>query len=471
MAELVDALDLGSSGEKPWGFKSLYSQGLSMLVYIETLGCQMNELDSELIKQQLKKRLYGFTSKAEEADIILINTCSVRELSEQKALSRLGYFRTLKELNNNLIIGVIGCMAERRKEAIFSNYPYINLLVGPSKIYEIPILLDNLVNDRYLKQVALGDKNLGGHELKLGQIDIERATNCDNKKKMYVRITSGCNKFCSYCIIPRTRGLEVYRNEKSILQEVSDLVSQGVIEITLLGQTVNHYPNFYSLLKKIHDYNQNLKRLRFMTNYPRDISDELLDVMASSSRICKYLHVPIQSGSNMVLKNMNRGYTRESYLDLIRKARFKMPGISIVGDMIVGFPGETDKDFEESMSLVEEVKYRQLYIFKYSARPDTVSFRKMIDDVSLDDKQSRHSRLSVLQQKISLDYLQLQLGKSVQVFVEGAVNSKKYISNRLIGRTDGNDTVLFRGSRDLIGKIVHVRVNYANSYILGGNLE
>ncbi|QQG34895.1 MAG: tRNA (N6-isopentenyl adenosine(37)-C2)-methylthiotransferase MiaB [Deltaproteobacteria bacterium] len=430
----------------------------------------MNELDSELVKQQLKNNSYKFVEEDKSADIILVNTCSVRDLSEQKVLSRLGYFKLLKDMKPQLIIGIIGCMAERKKEILIA-YPQIDLLVGPNRLYEISTLLKNIIGiSKRTKQVSLFNIDRKDSSLELlERMDLERLQDIENRKQAYVRITRGCNKFCSYCVIPKTRGFEIHRNKDAILYEIKALVEAGVVEITLLGQTVNHYPEFHALLKDIHDRFPKLERLRFMTNYPRDISDDILDVMRNSSRICKYLHIPAQSGSNKILKLMNRGYTREHYLALIRKARSKMPDISIVGDMIVGFPGETQEDFEQSLSLIEEVQYQNLYIFKYSPRPDTVSFRKMIEDVSSKEKQIRHFKMLSLQQQISLKHLKNQLGKIVVILVEKALNAKLYMSARLIGRTEGNDVVIFQGSRDLIGKIVNIRIEYITSYILGGS--
>lgn len=434
----------------------------------------MNILDSELIHNQLVSLGYEFVDKAEKANLVLFNTCSVRDLSEQKVLSRLGILKLRKDQGEKLTVGVLGCMAERTNTDILEKNPHIDLLVGPSRLGEIGGLLQNLREDKIERQIALSDfrsrkgKNADYEPMdSLEALDTARPSGAKAlANQAYIRITRGCNKFCSFCVVPRTRGPEVHRSFESILAEAKSLVASGVLEITLLGQTINHYPDFARLLKEIHDQNPSLKRLRFMTSYPRDFTDEALDVMANSERICKYLHIPAQSGSDAVLKRMNRGYTREQYLDLIHRARARMPDISIVGDMIVGFPGETEEDFEASLSLIREVRYHNIFVFKYSPRPGTVADKREIDGIPTDIKKSRNNRMLTCQKEFSLGEHRKAIGRQVNVFVEGHAK----IGSKLLARTQGDQIVVFDGPDSLIGQLVDVQITQASALSLTGEL-
>jgi tRNA-2-methylthio-N6-dimethylallyladenosine synthase len=432
----------------------------------------MNILDSELIQNQLMSQGYEFVDQAEKANVVLYNTCSVRDLSEQKVLSRLGIDKKRKEQGEDLTVGVLGCMAERTNTDILEKNPHIDLLVGPSRLGEIGSLLKNLREDKIDRQIALSDfRTRKGKSLEhepmdsLEALDAARLTGSKlAKSQAYIRITRGCNKFCSFCVVPRTRGPEAHRSFDSILTEAKSLVDSGVIEITLLGQTINHYPEFAKLLREIHDQNPALKRLRFMTSYPRDFTDEALDVMASSERICKYLHIPAQSGSDAVLRRMNRGYTREQYMDLIRRARARMPDISIVGDMIVGFPGETDEDFEASLSLIREVRYQNIFVFKYSPRPGTVADKRETDDIPMEIKKARNNRMLEVQREVSLAEHERVIGSQVRVLVEGHAKT----GSKLSARTEGDQIVLLDGPESLIGQLVDVRIVKASALSLTG---
>ncbi len=432
----------------------------------------MNILDSELIQNQLLSSGYEFVDQAEKANIVLYNTCSVRDLSEQKVLSRLGVLKKRKDQGEKLVVGLLGCMAERTNTDILEKNPHIDLLVGPSRLGEIGGLLHNLRGER---KIALSDfRTRKGKSLEhepmdsLEALDAARLTGSKAlKSQAYIRITRGCNKFCSFCVVPRTRGPEVHRSFESILNEAKSLVDSGVLEITLLGQTINHYPEFAKLLREIHDQNPGLKRLRFMTSYPRDFTDEALDVMASSERICKYLHIPAQSGSDQILRRMNRGYTREQYLDLIRRARERMPNISIVGDMIVGFPGETEEDFEASLSLIREVRYQNIFVFKYSPRPGTVADKRELDDIPMEIKKLRNNRMLECQNEVSLAEHQKAIGSRLSVLVEGYAK----IGSKLQARTQGDQIVLLEGPISLIGQLVEVQITQASALSLTGMLS
>ena len=466
-------------------------------VFIETFGCQMNILDSELVQGQLTALGYDFVKNPDDANIVLFNTCSVRDLSEQKILSRLGIMKQRKDKGEDVVVGVLGCMAERANTDILKKNPHIDLLVGPSKLDQIPSLLEGLRGTQKVgTQVALshfrdrkGKASLEAQMDSLEALDSSRfLTGAEAKSQAYIRITRGCNKFCSFCVVPRTRGPESHRSADSIVDEAKSLVEKGILEITLLGQTINHYAyvdeagkttSFAELLRRVHDEVPNLKRLRFLTSYPRDFSDETLDVMASSPRICKYLHIPAQSGSDSVLKRMNRGYTREIYMSLIERARKRMPDINIIGDMIVGFPGETEEDFEASLSLLREVRYKNVFVFKYSPRPGTVADRNEADDISKQVKEERNQRMLEVQREVSFNHHQSMLGQTLDVIVEGlakidpdpTVVSLGSSKVRLASRTEGDHIVSLTGPKDLIGKMVKVKITQATSLSLSGELS
>ena len=411
-------------------------------VYIETFGCQMNELDSELVCGQLRALGYGFTTDSSRADVVLYNTCSVREHAEQKVWSRLGELRERKLTQPNLVVGVLGCMAERDGEDLMRRMPVVDVMCGPGELDKLPTLLDNAVRTRAsllaelpehlnatdvsARQVALQGNTsrrsatLAAAADTLELLDLSRsispiAAGDDDhtaaRRTAYVRITRGCNKFCTYCVVPFTRGAEIHRPPDHIVDECKRLADAGVIEITLLGQTVNHYrfehgasvtvggvvqpqkgrtyagghrrdpfageatTTFADLLARIHDEVPSIQRLRFVTSYPRDFGDDVLEVIRDHPRLCRYLHVPAQSGSDRILKLMNRGYTAAEYTEFLDRARaiLDQPEIGrplmLSGDFIVGFPTETDEDFEATIALVERARYKSAFIFKYSPRP------------------------------------------------------------------------------------------------------
>ena len=435
-------------------------------VYLETFGCQMNELDSELVRGHLESLGYEFTSDQDAADILLYNTCSVREHAESKVYSRIGRVGARKKNGAEVILGVIGCMAERDGVDMLRRHPQVDLLCGPGELDKLPALIDNIAKVELPPQetrVALAGNtsrrtaalSAAGDDLEL--LDRNRAfdpdRNAANRRSAYVRITRGCNKFCTYCVVPYTRGAEVHRPPADIIEECKQLADQGVTEITLLGQTVNHYrythgmalshegvevpqvgpglkafrettaltsetTTFADLLASLHDAVPSVERLRFLTSYPRDFSDEALKVMASHPRICPYLHVPAQSGSNRILKLMNRGYTLEEYLDFVDRAFEIVPDLSLAGDIIVGFPTETDEDFELTKALLRRVPFKNNYIFKYSARPGTTAIDRFADDVPTEVKKLRNNELLALQAEISGAVHKKWIGREVDVFFE-----------------------------------------------------
>lgn len=573
---------------------------MSRSVFLETFGCQMNELDSELVAGQLRTLGYRFTPDPDAADVVLYNTCSVREHAEQKVWSRLGELAIRKKSEPALVVGVLGCMAERDGADLIRRMPVVDILCGPAELDKLPSLLDNAVRTREslladspregagsgltpdprikllaetsARQVALQGSasrrsaTLAAAADNLELLDLSRAISPvdpglpgrENPSSAYVRITRGCNKFCTYCVVPFTRGAEVHRPPDHIVDECKRLADAGVIEITLLGQTVNHYrfehgasvtvngitqpqkgrsygggagghrrdpfaststTTFADLLARIHDEVPAIQRLRFVTSYPRDFGDDVLEVIRDHPRICRYLHIPAQSGSDRILKMMNRGYTVAEYTEFLDRARAHLhqPEIgrplTIAGDIIVGFPTETDDDFAATVSLVERARYKNCFIFKYSPRPGTTAYDKLEDDVPDAVKRRRNNELLAIQGRISDELSREQVGKTLGVFVEGL--SRKELKKQaprpangaialtiggratehggsacaidqettfepptpsgpvqMSGRTDGDLIVFFdappRDAESLIGRILPVRIDRADGLSLHG---
>ena len=421
-----------------------------MRVYLETFGCQMNELDSELVRGQLGALGYEFVEHDADAQVVLYNTCSVRELAEQKALSRVGIVGQRKKAGERIILGILGCMAERDGADMFRRHPQVDLLCGPAELDKLPQLIDNVrrAGDAAAAESAPRSRAvaLAGNTARrsatlsaatdgLEALDLSRAFDPDAREQpwsAYVRITRGCNKFCTYCVVPYTRGAEVHRPPDHIVDECRRLADSGAIEITLLGQTVNHYrythgaaltvdgreapqigpglqafregsrpmgrtTTFADLLHRIHEAVPGVRRLRFVTSYPRDFGPDVLAVMRDSPRICRYLHAPAQSGSDAVLSRMNRGYSVAEYEEFVARTFEALPDATLAGDIIVGFPGETEADFEATCSLVRRLPFKNNFIFKYSPRPGTVAIDRYPDDIPDEVKRWRNNTLLAIQ--------------------------------------------------------------------------
>src|SRR3954468_9103824 len=408
-------------------------------IYLETFGCQMNVLDSELVMGQLRAQGYKPVETRDDADVILYNTCSVREHAEQKVWSRLGELRQRKVDDPGVVIGVIGCMAERDGADIFKRHPHIDVLCGPGELDKLAGLVHNAVvtnasrsvsafglhRERHIALMGASSRRsstLQAAEDNLELLDLSRSTSAEDvSHQAYVRITRGCNKFCTYCVVPYTRGAEVHRPPQNIVDEVKRLVDAGAREVTLLGQTINHYhyqhgdgrqTSFAELLYQIHEATPDLPRLRFVTSFPRDFTDEALQAMRDCERICRYLHAPAQHGNDRVLKLMNRGYTAQQYIDFVGRARAYMPDVSIASDFIVGFPTETDQEFEQTVQLVRDCRFKNSFIFKYSPRPGTVAIDRFEDDVPEDVKRRRNSALLAEQQTVSEELNRQMLGRA-----------------------------------------------------------
>ncbi len=434
----------------------------SFNVYIKTFGCQMNKYDSEILEGLLKTRGFTLTPHIEYADIALFNTCSVREHAERRVYGQvnmlspqicsLGKSKRGDNYPNKRIIGVIGCMAQAHKEKIFDRLPQVDLVCGPQNLYNIP---------DYLEDIAKNNKRILAVDRRERPVDRENFSFRNKRRYLtaYVTIMEGCNNFCSYCIVPFVRGREVSRPPSLIIKEIEVLIKKGAKEVTLLGQNVNSYGkdfnngyNFIQLLKDI-DKMHELRRLRFITSHPKDASDEMFIAMSKLPTVCESLHLPIQSGSDKILKSMNRKYTREDYLRKVDILRKLIPEVSLATDIIVGFPNETDEDFAETIDIMKRVQFDTAYIFKYSPRPYTQAAR-LEDNVPKKVKEERHQELLRLQKNITLSNNKKLINRKVGVLVESADEKGDY----LIGRSRTDKVVIFKGPKELIGKIVEVRI-------------
>lgn len=432
-------------------------------VFFETFGCQMNKLDAELSLGLLQEEGYKIVDKADDADVILFNTCSVRQHAEDKVYSHLGALKTLKKGHPEVIVGVLGCMAQKDGEAIFKRSPHVDLVCGTRMFPHLPELL-------------LKVRNHGSHVLAIDEdqiVNVKRAvTYRPNYYQAFVTVMRGCDNYCSYCIVPHVRGREISRTIDDVKAEVQSLVSNGCKEVTLLGQNINSYGKnlggnvtLGDLLSELNDLD-GLDRIRFVTSHPKDMTFDLLRTMSRLDKVCGHLHMPAQSGSDEVLKRMKRGYTAGYYYDLIACARELMPHITVASDFIVGFPGESDEDFHRTVKLMEDIRFQNCFIFKYSPRTGTKA-AELQDDVPDEKKRERNLKLLELQKRISLEENKKMIDKNVQVLVEGASKSDQ---NRLSGRTRQNHIVVFNGSQEFVGKLADVVIREVTDLTLFGKL-
>jgi tRNA-2-methylthio-N6-dimethylallyladenosine synthase len=434
--------------------------------YIQTFGCQMNEHDSEVLAGMLINLGYEESPIRNQADVILINTCSVRENADKRFFGTLGQLKKEKKNRPELVVGVCGCMMQQQHivDTLKAKYPWVDLVFGTHNIHEFPLLLENILNERK-KLVSVWDD---GEEIVEG-LPIYRK----HPFKAYVNIMYGCNNFCTYCIVPYTRGRERSRNPEEIIKEVQELAADGVKEITLLGQNVNSYrgpkPDRVTFAMLIYALNKidGLERIRFMTSHPKDLSDELIQAYVDCSKLCPHIHLPIQSGSTAILNRMNRKYTKEGYLALVEKLRNAVPDIAITTDIIVGFPGEKEEDFEETLDLVQKVQFDSAFTFLYSIRKGTPA-EKYEEQIHEDVKHQRFNRLVEAVNRISVEKNQAYVGSVEEVLVEGQSKTNR---NALTGRTGGHKLVNFYGGKDLIGQIVKVRIIDSTTFSLTGSLE
>ena len=425
---------------------------------LETYGCQMNVADSELVEGILTNLGLEKTSDYDEADAIFLNTCAIRENAETKVHSKLGNLQKIKLNKPHLIIGVLGCMAQNLKDDLLKNKPYVDIILGPDSYRKIPDLIN-----RHLKD----NKSIVYTKLSRYEVYENLFPSIGDTFNAWVSIMRGCDKFCSFCIVPFTRGRERSRSVESVVEEVKKAVAQGFVEITLLGQNVNSYnfegKSFSDLLLAVSDIN-GVKRIRYTSPHPQDINVELLEVMASRKNICNYVHFPMQSGSNEVLKRMNRTYTREHFYDMAVKIREIMPNCGLSTDIIVGFPGETDEQFRETLDLIEAIKFNSAFTFKYSPRPYTKA-DQFSDHISEDIKKSRLDEMLILQRKHTLELNQNMVGTFQQVLIE---KESKKSNLHWAGRTDSNEWVIIEKNNSNIKDIVPVEISDATGVILHG---
>ncbi len=436
------------------------------LAFVHTYGCQGNVSDGERIKGILESLGYGFTDDVEKADLILYNTCAVREHAEDRIYGNVGAIKRLKKTNRNLIIALCGCMMQQKRvvDKIRKSYPFVDLVFGTHVIHRIPELI---------YRVLCTGKKVYECPDGAGVIAEDLPIRRDGSIKGWLPIMYGCNNFCSYCIVPYVRGRERSREPEDVIKEAKDLIASGCKDITLLGQNVNSYGknldrdiNFSKLLRQINDLPGDFI-IRFMTSHPKDCTKELLDTMASCDKVAKHLHLPFQSGNNRVLKEMNRGYTREKYLELARYARQVMPDLSMTSDVIVGFPGETYEEFRDTVSLIEEVKFTSLFTFIFSPRPGTRA-ADMPDPISREEKGKWFKELTDAQEKIASERTAAMKDKTYTVLCEGY--AKEGILN---GRTESNVMIEFPevDGKDLVGKFCKVKVTEPLTWIVRGVLD
>ena len=433
--------------------------------YILTFGCQQNVADSEKLSGMCEAMGYDLTDRAEDADLIMVNTCAIREHAEQKALSVVGQYKHLKAKKSDMVIGVCGCMVaqEHRRESLRRSYPYVDFVFGTTVLHQFPrLLFDKLAAGKRMFYT----ENENDAKVVYEGLPIKR----DSDYRAWVSVMYGCNNFCSYCIVPYVRGRERSRNKDEIIAEVRDLVERGYRDITLLGQNVNSYNkgsedgyDFASLMRDL-DAIEGDYTLRFMTSHPKDATVALMDAMAEGKHIARHFHLPMQSGSDAILKKMNRHYDTERYLSIVDGLRARMPDITITSDIIVGFPGETEEDFEATLEMLRRVRFDMLFSFIYSPRPGTPA-AEMVDQVPDKVKNERFDRLLALQNEIAAEKNQTMVGTTVRVLCDGVSKNNENVYS---GRTDGNKIVFFPGDEADTGRFVDVRIDRAEAFALYG---
>ena len=441
----------------------LKSIGLGKTYYIKTYGCQMNVHDSENIKAILEDMGFSESEEFEKADLILLNTCAIRENAHNKVFGMIGRIKHLKEERPDVIAGVCGCMAQEEGvvSEILSKYKFLDIVFGTHNIHELPLVLEKHLKNNKLEVEVYSCE---------GDIIEDMPVKRDSKYKAWVNIMYGCDKFCTYCIVPYTRGKQRSRNPRDIIKEVEKLKKEGYKEVTLLGQNVNAYGKDldinYDMSNLLSDVaSTGIDRVRFVTSHPWDFTDEMVDVISKYDNIMPYIHLPLQSGSDRILKLMGRRYTKESYLKLFNKIKNTIPNVSITTDIIVGFPSESEEDFEDTLDVVNRCKFDSAFTFIFSPREGTPA-SKMKDDISLSEKEERLYKLNELVNKYSKEANEKYLGKIVKVLLEGE-SSKK---GALMGYTDTMKLVNVKGSADLIGKIVDVRICDVKSFSMDGEI-
>jgi tRNA-2-methylthio-N6-dimethylallyladenosine synthase len=435
--------------------------------YIQTYGCQMNQYDSQRIARLLGRLDYSPTESIENADLILLNTCSVRDKAEQKVYSALGAWKQYKERRSDVVIGVGGCVAQQEGEALLKRMPHLDLVFGTQNIHKLPDMIEQARAQGARPMEIAFYRDPSYLEDTDERVQVHGA-------KAYVTIMQGCNKVCSFCIVPHVRGREISRPSGRIIAEVNALARQGVKEVMLLGQNVNSYGktmpgelSFAELLRRVNDID-GIERIRFTTSHPQDLSPELAEAFATLDKLCEHLHLPVQSGSDTVLARMRRGYTMAEYVRRIDNLRERCPGISLSTDVIVGFPGETEREFEETLELLTRLEYSEIFSFTYSPRPQTVSAKLYDDDIPAQVKKDRLTAVQSLQQGISLRKNRDRIGELVYILVESTSRLK---NGQIMGRTRDNRIVNVKGGEDLVGTFQNVRISGATANSLIGEIQ
>jgi tRNA-2-methylthio-N6-dimethylallyladenosine synthase len=429
-------------------------------VYIETYGCQMNVYDTEIVKTILKKNNYGFTDQPEEAHVIFLNTCSVREHAHSKVHQRINVLKQLRRERKDLIMGVLGCMAQNLRQELLEDNIGVDIVAGPDSYKNLPLLINNV-------------KETGEKEFSLTLSEFETYSDVfpmpDDGVNAWLAVMRGCDNFCTFCVVPYTRGRERSRDPLNIVDEVKKVSEQGFMQVTLLGQNVNSYKydtfDFADLVEMVSKID-GIRRIRFISPHPKDFPRKLIEVVASNDKACKQIHLPLQSGNDRILDLMNRTYTQQEFLDLTHEIKTRIPDVILTTDVIVGFPSETEEEFQDTLNVLRIVNFDSAFMFKYSERKNTIAERKYPDDVSDEDKTSRITRLVDLQRKISYRKNLEVVGKSFEVLVEGP--GKK--PNQLFGRSDGNKIVVFPGQGQLVGDFVDVRIEEVTPNTLIGTI-
>ncbi len=456
-----------------------------MKVFLKTYGCQMNKLDTALVTAALGEAGFGLVDSEKEADVVLINTCSVREHAEQRVLSHLGHLKHIKETKPDMIVGVVGCMAQRLGAELLEHNA-VDIVCGPGQIPQIVKLVTEALREKRNAVAVTAKIRQRASETDAQALEeFESAYGIEDKAirgQAFVRAMRGCNKFCTYCVVPYVRGPEVSRAPEAIIEQIKRLAGQGVKQVTLLGQTVNSYKytageKTYCLADLLYLASKvkGIEWIRFVTSYPQEkFFEEILKAMADLPKVCNFLHMPAQSGSDKILAAMNRNYTAAEYLDMLDRARTVVPGIAVAGDFIVGFPGESEEDFEATVKLVEKARYKNAFIFKYSPRPGTGAEKKLADNVPAEVKKRRNIKLLEVQEKISDELSQKLLGKTVKVLVEG-LSKKPHLNSaegrnspQLVGRTATDWIVVFNGPTSLAGEFVKVKITRTSPLTLFG---
>ena len=475
---------------------------MSKQVYLQTYGCQMNERDSEEILGMLTAHGYAIVQEEEEADLILLNTCSVRAHAEERAFGKMGVLQQLKQKKPDLVLGILGCMAKAQREEVFRRLPQVDLVAGPAEIYDLPDLLAKVAETRQRQglSAATSEARVLAIDRKVRPLDQKPVGDYRRGRVIaFVTIMEGCDKKCAYCIVPMTRGQEVSRPMQEILEEVQQLAHAGYTQVTLLGQNVNSYGkrfpdgsgyvgpgrrerllvqeaeapagldglrlvDFPVLLREI-DAKTSIERVKFTTSHPFDAHERLFQAMADCRSVCEFLHLPVQSGSNRVLRAMRRGYTVEAYLAKVERLRELVPDVALSTDIIVGFPGETDEDFEATRALMAEVEYDSAFIFKYSPRPGTEA-AGWADDLPRAVKETRNKEILALQERISRRKLERRIGQEVEVLIED-----RNRRGQLTGHTRGHATVVCNGPDTCIGELVMVRIERVTPTTMIGELS